>query len=154
MIRTFIDYRIAITGRVWDSFAHIREAQFVSDDDYSRGSIRNLMVHPANPDLNWMNGLKDLPDVRGQMKSYEDYPDRASARSYWESVAGDLSEYASQLTEQLLGENPRDVPGARWKVLLHLVNHGTDHRFTVLQKLHEFGAPTFDQDLTIWLANQ
>jgi hypothetical protein len=33
----------------------------------------------------------------------------------------------------------------------HLVNHGTDHRSTVLQKLTEFGAPTFDQDFIIWM---
>lgn len=154
MIRTFIDYHIAIMGRLWDSIGHISEAQFVSDDAYSRGSIRNLMVHIANTDLNWMTGLKHLPDVRGQMKSYAEYPDRESARTYWEAVAGDLSAYVGELTEPELSTNPPDIPGERWEVLLHLVNHGTDHRSTVLQKLAELGAPTFDQDFIIWLADR
>jgi hypothetical protein len=35
-----------------------------------------------------------------------------------------------------------------------MINHGTDHRATVLQKLHDLGAPTFDQDLIIWLWEQ
>jgi uncharacterized damage-inducible protein DinB len=149
MIRTFIDYHIAITGRVWDSIDHISEAQFVSDDDYSRGSIQNLMVHLANTDLNWMTRLKKLPDARSQMKSYEEYPDRASARTYWDSVAGDVGDYVSQLTEQHLSAKPVDISGPRWEVLLHLVNHGTNHRSTVLQKLNELGAPAFDQDFIL-----
>jgi len=35
--------------------------------------------------------------------------------------------------------------------LLHMVNHGTDHRATVLQRLDEFGAPSFGQDVILWL---
>jgi uncharacterized damage-inducible protein DinB len=32
-----------------------------------------------------------------------------------------------------------------------MVNHGTDHRAQVLRSLHDFGAPTFNQDLIIHL---
>ena len=77
LIKTFIEYHIDMSRRVWDSINQITDEQFLADDAYSRGSIRNLMVH--------------------------------------------------------------------------LVNHGTDHRSTVLQKLTELGAPTFDQDFIIWL---
>ena len=34
-----------MSRRVWDSIDQITDAQFLEDDDYSRGSIRNLMVH-------------------------------------------------------------------------------------------------------------
>ncbi len=153
MIRTFIEYDHAMMGRVWDSISQISEEQFLADDAYSRGSIRNLTVHLAHTDLSWLTGLKNLPDPDG-MKEYEEYPDRASVRTYWDSVAKQVSDYVSSLDEATLDEHPIDIPGSRWKVLLHLVNHGTDHRSTVLQKLHEYGAPTFDQDFSIWLAQQ
>ena len=153
IIQTFIEYHHAMMGRVWDSIDQISEEQFLADDAYSRGSIRNLMAHLANTDLSWLTGLKNLPDPEG-MKKYEEYPDRASVRTYWDSVAKQVSDYVSSLDEATLDENPVDIPGARWKVLLHLVNHGTDHRSTVLQKLHEYGAPTFDQDFSIWLAER
>jgi hypothetical protein len=32
-----------------------------------------------------------------------------------------------------------------------MVNHGTDHRAQILRVLHDFDAPTFDQDLIIHL---
>jgi uncharacterized damage-inducible protein DinB len=143
-----------MSRRVWDSIDQIIEEQFLADDAYSRGSIRNLMVHLTHTDLRWMTGLKNLPDPGASMKKYEEYPDRNSVRLYWESVAAELAGYVNRLDEAELGENPVDIPGPRWEVLLHLVNHGTDHRSTVLQRLHEYGAPTFDQDFIMWLAEK
>jgi uncharacterized damage-inducible protein DinB len=155
LIKTFIQYHLDMTLRVWESIDQITDEQFLADDAYSRGSIRNLMVHLANTDSNWLAGLKNIPEGQDPPKRrYEDYPDRASVRVFWETTAKDVAEYAGRLTEAELNENPMDIPSPRWQVLLHLINHGTDHRSTVLQRLHEFGAPTFDQDLIFWLWNR
>jgi uncharacterized damage-inducible protein DinB len=152
LIRTFIAYHLDMTRRVWDSIEQITDEQFVADDAYSRGSIRNLMVHLANTDSNWLAGLKNIPEEQdAPMRKYEDYPDRASVRAFWDATAKEVAHYAEVLTETQLNENPVDISNPRWQVLLHMINHGTDHRSTVLQRLHEFGAPTFDQDFIMWL---
>jgi uncharacterized damage-inducible protein DinB len=150
LIKKFIAYHHDITRRVWDSVDKIAELQFLADDAYSRGSIRNLLVHLANTDRNWLQGLLNLP--RLDFKPYEAYTDRESVRRYWNSVAEEVAAYAGNLTEQEHDQNPAQIPGPRCEVLLHLVNHGTDHRSTILQKLNEYGAPTFDQDFILWLA--
>lgn len=149
MIRTLAEYHIAMTRRVWDLIEQITDDQFVADDAYSRGSIRNLMVHLASTDRRWLAGLKNQPDV-GHL-SFGDYPTRAAARQAFENVARDLTEYVNASSADELNQNANDIPAPRWTVLLHLVNHGTDHRSTVLQKLTELGEPTFDQDLISWL---
>jgi uncharacterized damage-inducible protein DinB len=149
MIHTYIEYHYAMTRRVWDSLAQISEEQFLADEAYSRGSIRNLMVHLANSDRRWLAGLKNQPEV-GNVK-FEDYPNREAARAFFEQIAKEVSEYVAALTEAELGENPNGMPGPRWQALLHMVNHGTDHRATVLERLHALGAPTFDQDFILWL---
>ena len=152
LIRTFIDYHIDTTRRVWDSIDQITEEQFLADDAYSRGSIRNLMVHLASVDRRWLAGLKNLEDV-GHLK-FEDYETRSAARHIFENVMKDLAEYSSTLTEADLNSPNKKIAEPRWQILLHIINHGTDHRSTVLHRLHEFGAPTFDQDLVIWLWNR
>lgn len=149
LIRTCIDYHLDMTRRVWDSILHITDEQFLVDDAYSRGSIRNLMVHLASTDRRWLAGLKNLPDV-GHLK-FEEYSTKAEAHQTFEEVSRDLSEYSASLTIEELDQNPKGLPNPRWAVILHIINHGTDHRSTVLQRLHEFGAPTFDQDFIIWL---
>lgn len=154
ILQTYIEYHHAITRRVWDSIEKITEAQFLADDSYSRGSIRNLMVHIADRTLNWLTVLNNLPDIRRQLKKFEEYADRAAVRVYWDSVASDLTKYVNNVSEAELSENPKAIPVPRWTVLLHIVNHGTDHRSTVLQQLHGVGAPTFDQEFMTWLLNR
>lgn len=149
LIKTFIEYHIDMTRRVWDSIDQITEEQFLADDAYSRGSIRNLMVHLASTDRRWLGGLKNLGDA-GLLK-FEDYATRAEARQLFEQVVNDLREYTNSLTADELDQNPIDLVYPRWAVILHIINHGTDHRSTVLQRLHEFGAPTFDQDFIMWM---
>lgn len=149
LIKTFMEYNIEMTRRVWDSINYITEEQFLADDAYSRGSVRNLMIHLASTDRRWLAGLKNAEEV-GHLK-FEDFSTRGETHQVFERVTHDLSEYVNSLTEEALNQNPNDVSNPRWQVLLHLINHGTDHRSTVLQRLHEFGAPTFDQDFIIWL---
>ena len=155
LIQTFVQYHLDMTRRVWESIDQISEEQFLAEDAYSRGSIRNLMVHLANTDSNWLAGLKNIPESEDPpKKKYEDYPDRPSVRAFWEATAKEDAAYVGTLTEEALEENPIDIPNPRWQVFLHMINHGTDHRSTVLQRLHEFGAATFDQDLIFWLWNR
>jgi uncharacterized damage-inducible protein DinB len=149
MIQLFIEYHIDMTRRVWDAINEITDEQYLADDAYSRGSIRNLMVHLASTDRRWLAGLKNLEDV-GHLK-FEDYTTRAQARVVFEDVLKDLTEYASTLTEADLNTANDRINQPRWQIYLHIINHGTDHRSTVLQRLHEFGAPTFDQDFIMWL---
>jgi uncharacterized damage-inducible protein DinB len=149
MIRYYIDYHIAITRQIWESIDQLTEEQFLQEDTYSRGSIRNLMVHLASTDRRWLAGLKNQPDV-GHRRS-EDYPDRTSGRALFENVAKGLADYMAALNEAELEQSPANIPASRMLVLMHMVNHGTDHRSTVLHKLNEFGASTFDQDFISWL---
>ena len=81
----------------------------------------------------------------------EDFLTRAAARDVFENVAKDLAEHVSTLTEEALNKSTDKVDRPQWQILLHLVNHGTDHRATVLQRLNELGVKTFPQDLIMWL---
>ena len=150
MIRTFIEYHINMTRRVWDSINQITEEQFIADDSYSRGSIRNLMVHITRTDQRWLRGLKNLPVPNGDFK-FENYSTRSAARDYFDKTAAEMIAFVATLNDADMELNPTNLPGLRWTIRLHLANHGTDHRATVLQSLHELGAPTFDQDFIMWL---
>lgn len=149
LIQLYVTYHVDMTRRVWDLIDTITDEQFLAVDEYSQGSIRNLMVHLASVDRRWLAGLKNLEDV-GHLKQ-EDYLTRVTAREAFENVAKDLSEHVSTLTEEALNKPTDKVEQPQWQIFLHLVNHGTDHRATVLQRLNELGIETFPQDLVMWL---
>ncbi len=149
IIQTLIEYDIVMTRRVWESILGISAEQYLQDDQYSRGSIRNLMIHLDSTERRWLAGLKNEADVGHLI--FQDYPDRQQGKDLFETVAADLHGYAGGLTEPAMEEKPANVPATRVDVLLHLVNHGTDHRATVLQMLYKISASTFEQDFITWL---
>lgn len=151
LLRTLLEYNDALHRRLWDSILQLNDAQFVAEIPYSHGSIRNQMVHLAGVDGRWLRGLKELPDPRSFRPDPASYPTRQSAFELWDEVAQEARAYAVALDETSLLRTPQGMAGPAWQVLLHMVNHGTDHRAQVLRALHDFGAPTFDQDLILYL---
>ena len=91
------------------------------------------------------------PDARSYNPPPDEYPTREAAFDLWESVAEEFSAYSASLSEADLLGVPPGMPGPAWQVLLHVANHGTDHRAQILRALHDVGAPTFDQDLIMHL---
>jgi uncharacterized damage-inducible protein DinB len=109
------------------------------------------MVHLATTDLRWLRGLQEHPDARHITFDPSDYPTRQAAQALWEGVAQEVLEYVSGLDDESIQGVPHGMRGPAWQALMHIANHGTDHRAQVLRALHDFGAPTFDQDFILYL---
>jgi uncharacterized damage-inducible protein DinB len=150
MFQSFLEYNDAMTRRVWESIQQITDEQFLTTIDYSHGSIRDLMIHMTIVDGRWLRGLKEVPESRDYTLDPQDYPTRETAFAIWDQSARELLEFSRQLNETRIYQTPVGMLGPTWQVLLHLVNHGTDHRAQVLRALHDFGAPTFDQDYILF----
>ncbi|MBC8170217.1 MAG: DinB family protein [Anaerolineae bacterium] len=162
-IRTIITYNYAVHQQLWDSIMHLTDEQYVQSVDYSTGSIRNHIVHLASADQRWIARVNGdpLPD----RLNAEDFPDRASARQKWAEVETHVTGTVQALDDAALQKvihyelkraNDITIQAATpvWQILAHIVNHGTDHRAQVLAILHGFEAPTFEQDLMIYLWDQ
>ena len=151
MIRTMTAYNYACHRALWNSIMTLTDEVFATEIPYSHGSIRNHMVHLANVDRGWLRGLKEDPNARTGRANPADYTTRASVRELCEAAAADVTAFVGGLDEATLQYQARGLPMTTWQVLLHLVNHGTDHRAQVLRALHDFGATTFDQDLLFFI---
>ena len=80
-----------------------------------------------------------------------DYPTRESFTQTWDNIEGALLEYVLSLSDAELEGVPDGILESRWQALVHLVNHGTDHRAQILSMLHRLGMPTFEQDIPDYL---
>ncbi len=152
-ILSLFEYNYALFDRVWDSINLLTDEQFIQEVDYSHGSLRNQIVHVAMADRRWLMALHEHPDAREYSLDPADFPDRTSTHSLWISTTQDVTNYIALLSDDELDRVPYGMKGPVWQVLIHLVNHGTDHRAQILRILHDFGAPTFDQDLILYLWN-
>ena len=157
MIQTIYDYHYARHRELWDSIMTLDEAQFVQDVPYSWGSLRNHMVHMIDDDAKWFALLREKSEA-AQLRP-EDFVSRAEVRAVYDKTEADILNFINKMDVAILQQTfiwhpapaieTRAVRG--WQVLLHVVNHGTDHRAGMLRILHDSGAPTFDQDLMGYL---
>ena len=64
--------------------------------------------------------------------------------------------YLAILRDDMLFENPfpdhdEDKVLILWQVLVHVVNHGTDHRAQLLRTLNDLGVKTVSQDYVFYV---
>jgi uncharacterized damage-inducible protein DinB len=152
MVQALFGFNQAMNERLWTIIMeHLTDAQFAQADGYSRGSIRNQLVHMANAEHYWLRGLlniADLPELEA-----EDYPTRASARSICQQADQQCLDSVRSLSEADLERMPDGWSLPVWVGLLQLAQHSTDHRAQILRALHDLGAPTFEQNFVIYMEN-
>ena len=102
----------------------------------------------GNAGLGSLNELRavELPDWLDPA----DVEDRNFIRAEWDKVEQMMRDYLAALRDEMLFEKPvpegEDKDLITWQILLHVVNHGTDHRAQILRVLYDFGVRTGPQD--------
>ena len=152
--RHFYDYHLTVNRWIGDSYiTGISYEQFTRDMGYSRGSVRNQVIHLFDVDETWFNELRGAEEPGPFPAAVSD--DRESIRAYWDGVEQMMRAYLAQLRDDMLFERPIKEPEEYrdlmvWQVLLHVVNHGTDHRAQLLRFLHDLGVNTESQDYVFY----
>jgi len=150
--RHFYDYHFAENRKIWDThITSLTQAQFTQPVAYSVGSLRNQIVHLMEVDHGWFSQLI------GVDPSFLDdsMDDRAAIRAYGDQVEQQMRAYLAGLRDDMLPTKPfaegEDKDLTLWQVLLHVGNHGTDHRAQILRLLNDMGAKTGPQDYVFYV---
>lgn len=153
MLRHFFDYHFSENRILWDrQMMALSQAQFTQHIPYSLGSVRNHFVHLMSVDDVWFSALSG-GEFPGDLNP-DNFADRSVLRAHWDGVESRMREYLQALRDPMLFDKPLDGEDENlsvWQVLLHIVNHGTDHRAQVLRALHDLGAATTAQDYIFYV---
>ncbi|MCU0465666.1 MAG: DinB family protein [Anaerolineae bacterium] len=151
--RHLYEYHFAENRTLWDShIASLPQEKFTQPSSYSQGSVRNQLVHLASVDNTWFSALRevDIPD----WLEPDHFDDRDVLRAHWDTVEQSMRAYLAILRDDMLLTKPfpdgEDKDLVLWQVLIHVVNHGTDHRAQVLRLLNDLGAKTVSQDYVFY----
>lgn len=152
--RHFYDYHFSENRNIWDTYiTQLSDEQFTQEASYSRGSVRNQVVHLMSVDDTWFSALRgvEIPDGLDPAT----FVDRNSIRMHWDAVEQRMRDYLAELRDDMLFEKPfadgEDKDLILWQVLLHVGNHGTDHRAQLLRPLNDLGLKTVSQDYIFYV---
>lgn len=151
--RQFYEYHFSENRKMWDQYiAPLTDDQFTQTMYYSYSSVRDQVTHLINADNAWFSELRGI-QVPEDLNPME-YNDRDRLRAKWDSVEQAMREYLLALRDDMLFEKPlegEDKDLIVWQVLLHVVNHGTDHRAQILRFLKDLGVKTESQDFIFYV---
>ncbi len=153
--RHFFDYHFAENLKIWEScITPLSYDLFTQDAEYSHGSVRNQLVHLMDVDEVWFSELQGIEPSEPLPPT--NFDDRKIIREHWDSVEQRMRVYLSGLRDETLFAKPITEPEEDkdlivWQVLLHVVNHGTDHRAQILRLLNDLGVKTTAQDYIFYV---
>ena len=153
--RHFYDYHFTENRKIWDAYiTTLSYEQFTQNANYSHGSVRDQIVHLMSVDELWFSELRGL-EPSGPIPT-ADFDDRKIIRAHWDNVEQSMRAYLGALQDEMLFDKPIKEPEEDqdlivWQVLLHVVNHGTDHRAQILRLLNDLGVKTESQDYIFYV---
>ena len=155
--RHFYEYHFSENRKMWDDYiVPLAHEQLIQRVDYSRGSVRDQIVHMMSADRAWFTSLRGLAFPRDLDAA--DFDDPKIMRAHWDGIEQDMRGYLASLRDEMLFEKPfaegEDKDLILWQVLLHVANHGTDHRAQLLRVLSDFGVKTTSQDYIFYVYAQ
>ena len=153
--RHFYDYHFTENRTIWDRYiTQLSYEQFTQPVSYSLGSVRDQIVHLMSVEEIWFSELRGVEPAEPFPPATGD--DRANIRTHWDRIEQSVRAYLAELPDDRLFAKPIQEPEEDrnlivWQVLLHVVNHGTDHRAQLLRLLNDLGVKTVSQDYIFYV---
>jgi uncharacterized damage-inducible protein DinB len=154
-LRHFYGYHFAENRALWDRYVtQLTAEQFIQPMAYSHGSVRDQLVHLMDVDDVWFSALQNIKPLAPAPADHDD--NRQFLRVRWDAIEQRMRAYLTALQDDLVSTRPIQEPEEDrgllvWQVLLHVVNHGTDHRAQLLRSLHDLGLETTAQDYIFYV---
>jgi uncharacterized damage-inducible protein DinB len=157
-LKKLYDYNDWANQRILGTTAKLSHEQFVQPGLASFSSIQATLVHTMNGQWVWLSRWQGNSPTT--MFDSADFPDVAALRSQWSKVEQETQQFLSGLKPADLDNmiaytstEGRPFAFPLWQLLLHQVNHATQHRSEVAMQLSSFGFSPGWLDMVEYLAS-
>lgn len=150
------DYNYWANKRILAASANVPPEQFAAPAAFPYGGLRGTLLHILDTEWGWralfesVNSALELPET--------EFPTVFTFEARWQEEELAMRAYLANLDNEDLGSHLRyttDTGIQRdrilWHCLLHVVNHGTQHRSEAAALLTEYGHSPGDLDFTVFL---
>ena len=155
-IQLIYDYNFWANKHILDSSAKVSQEQFDAPAAFPYGGLRGTLLHILETEFGWRTLCETLSFVEDLNR--DDFPTVASLEARWREEENATRTYLNRLSDgdmisHLRYTSSSGEPRDRilWHCLLHLVNHGTQHRSEAAALLTEYGQSPGDLDFVVFL---
>lgn len=155
-IHLLFDYNYWANRRISEMAAHLTPEQFAAPSGYGLASVRGTLTHLLDAERSWRLLLQSNTfDVD---LNENEFPTIESLTARWSEEEQAMRAYLASLTDDDMTGIVRYTPEpgvnrerVLWHCLVHVVNHGTQHRSEAAALLTGCGQSPDDLDFTWFL---
>ena len=153
-IQLLYDYNYWAHERILRQVARLTPEQFLADAGYSWGGVGGTLAHLLGTERVWRSRWRG---ERGSALAQPELATAAALAAAWEENRAEMGAFLATLDQDRLD---RDVAYTRqgrnyahplWTQLIHVVNHGTQHRSEVAAMLTDLGHSPGDIDFSLFM---
>ena len=155
-LRLIYDYNYWANARLLNAAGRLTSAQFAAPADFPYGGVRGTLLHVLEAEWAWRMRLQHDATTPDLVEAVFTTVDVLASR--WQDEEREMRAYVAGLDDAALAGSTRYAIGegkfrerVRWHCLLHVVNHGTQHRAEAAAILSRLGQSPGDVDFTVFL---
>jgi len=160
-VRSLYRFNHWATERVLIAAEGLTPEQWLRPGTAGQGSIRDTLAHQIRAQkgwLAWWDGSLSAEEAYAIRLNATELPDLPALRAAWSEVERATQSFIGRLNDARLEEvYSTPLPDGStfrlqlWPMMLHVANHGTQHRSEVAAMLTAFGHSPGDLDLIVFL---
>lgn len=146
-------YNYWARDRILEQVVKLSPQQLLESRTYGHGSIRNVLVHILSAEWVWRVRCQEQVSPSALLP-LDDYPGFEPLRVRYLQEEERMQGYLNSLHGTELYQEVRyqttggeEQANVLWHLLVHIVNHGTEHRSQVASELTAYGYSPGDLDL-------
>ncbi len=156
-IQLLYQYNQWANARILKAASHVTDEQFLASASYPHGGLRSTLTHALFAEWIWRKRWEgDSPKAAAFTAA--DFPSFKSLYARWIEEEKHLQSFVEQITDEKLnslleyqttkGDLYKEI---LWELMIHVINHGTQHRSEAAAMLTELGHSPGDIDLIVFL---
>ncbi len=155
-ILTLYQYNAWANARILQAASQMTPEQFLAPAPFPHGSLRGTLVHTLFAEWIWRQRWEGSSPTEWLLP--KDFPTFEAVQARWDVEGRALLAFVEKLDEadldkvihyQRTGGEPRE--NLLWHLMVHLVNHGTQHRGEAATILTGCGYSPGDIDFIVYL---
>ena len=155
-IQVLFEYNYWANAKILNSAAKLRNDIFIATATLSHGGLRGTLHHTYTAEYLWRMRLHERISLTS-IPPETTFLDLNSLRMAWNEEETLMRGFINSLTDEALQEiiTYKTMKGIEytnplWQSLVHMVNHGTQHRAEAAVLLTDHGASPGDVDMLIF----
>jgi len=150
------EYNYWANKKILATSARVTSEQFIAPASFPYGGLHGTLLHTLDSEWGWRALFQNIETASDLLPA--DYPTLSAIETRWHEEEAAMRAYLATLHDEDMESHLRyTIDGGiqrdriLWHALLHVVNHGTQHRSEAAALLTDYGHSPGELDFTVFL---